>query len=59
MFLPFCVTAATFAQPFFMKYMLEIAETGDISLNTSASLFTLTILVYGGLAVCFPARHDP
>lgn len=51
MFLPFCVTAATFAQPFFMRYMLETAEAGDMSPNTSASLFAITTLIYGGLAV--------
>lgn len=50
-FLRFLVTAATFSQPLLMKHILQIAETGSVSLNTAADVFAMTTLVYGGIAV--------
>lgn len=37
-----------------MKYVLHVAEIEDISLDTTATIFALTILVFGGVAVSLP-----
>lgn len=39
-----------------MRYMIRVAEMEYVSLNESASLLAMTVLVYGGTAVSYHCR---
>lgn len=48
-----CAAAATFAQPLVMRSMMEVAAKEQVTAEITARLFFLTVVVYGGISVCF------